>query len=133
MVGAVTEVEAGIPAGSPDMDYLAPADTPVDPLVAAADLAAEALPNMHHTAVSGATVEVDIEAVTAARGATVPIEEAIVEHTVVAVTAAITAATLRDTITAGIITREDIMEVTPGIITEDGLRMARHLGSSSAG
>ncbi|HME41498.1 MAG TPA: hypothetical protein VKF36_00310 [Syntrophorhabdales bacterium] len=88
---------------------------------------------MHHTAVSGATVEVGIGAVTAARGATAPIEEAIVEDTVVAATAPITAATLWDTITAGTTTQEDIMEVIPGITTEDGLRMAQHSGFSLAG
>ena len=75
----------------------------------------------------------DIGAATAARGATVPIEEAIVEGTMEAATAATTGTTLGDTTTEATIIPEDTTEATIGTIIEDMPLMEQLLGFFLAG
>jgi len=92
--------------------------------LAAEDLAAEDSAHVHHSAVSGAIPEGDIEGVSAPPGATARIEVAAIAQGTVG-------AMLGGIITGDITIPEAITDGTPGTITEDGLPMVQHSGFSS--
>ena len=100
------------------------ADSQVASLVAE-DLAAEDSARVHHSAVSGAIPEEDIEGVLVPPGATAHIEVAAIAQGTVA-------AMLEGIITGDITIPEAITDGIPGTTTEDGLPMVQHSGFSSA-
>ena len=133
MAGEVTEVVAAIREGFLEDTAVLPADISGDfpdadsqvASLVAEDLAAEDSARVHHSAVSGAIPEEDIEGVLVPPGATAHIE-------VVAIAQGTVAAMLEGIITGDTTIPEAITDGIPDTITEDGLPMVQHSGFSSA-